>query len=508
MVKHPISLRGYGAAINEFTNAPFIVKRQDREFIPGLLDGFRRRFSRVEIGQPPAADYRDGHLHLYQPVHRTFNIVALEAVCQRPGSPRLNPRDVASAGFVVRRVRNVNRPEDDEAWQLRDERPIGWRTPSDWRLDPDLPSRRPRLNAGHPRINGKLARLFSALEPAAEQVSALFAAPPDVCEEAGRTLFYGLIPVTSAGASEESEPEEIDPDIVAASTPAFLRALGQNARPDIGSDEITLEEVNKKAATEPDHPLTKLMQEIRLLQFGWRVFDSPEGATILPLLDQISLRFGSEQRPLGAYLRDLSRRFVLRDDGRTDPIALPDEWPQPGAALANQIRQAAGQSLQARLHESVPKQQRFDEPGALYRIYAFVRVRCLEGCPPELHWSQPSEPFAIVPWWESGGPLHTISLPDLDPESVKKIKPNIAFKVPPRLAAMLNSTKPDDFLKGNASLPSGFTLGWICSFSIPIITLCAFIVLHIFLVLLHIVFQWLFFIKICIPFPKPQPPPP
>ena len=99
------------------------------------------------------------------------------------------------------------------------------------------------------------------------------------------------------------------------------------------------------------------------------------------------------------------------------------------------------QSLAARLREGVPNQQRFDEPDALYRIHAFIRVRCADGCPPALHWSRPSDAFRIVPWWESGGgPLHTISLPDLDRESVKKIKPNVAFKVPPRLAAMLNRT--------------------------------------------------------------------
>ena len=46
------------------------------------------------------------------------------------------------------------------------------------------------------------------------------------------------------------------------------------------------------------------------------------------------------------------------------------------------------------------------------------------------------------------------------------------------------------------------TLGWICSFSIPIITLCAFIVLSIFLSLFDLIFKWMAFIKICIPFPK------
>ena len=41
----------------------------------------------------------------------------------------------------------------------------------------------------------------------------------------------------------------------------------------------------------------------------------------------------------------------------------------------------------------------------------------------------------------------------------------------------------------------------ICSFSIPIITICAMIVLFIFVILLNIVFFWMPFLKICFPLP-------
>jgi hypothetical protein len=51
----------------------------------------------------------------------------------------------------------------------------------------------------------------------------------------------------------------------------------------------------------------------------------------------------------------------------------------------------------------------------------------------------------------------------------------------------------------------GLKLDWICGFNIPLITICAFFVLSIFLSLLNIIFFWLPFIKICIPFPSPSP---
>ena len=46
-------------------------------------------------------------------------------------------------------------------------------------------------------------------------------------------------------------------------------------------------------------------------------------------------------------------------------------------------------------------------------------------------------------------------------------------------------------------------LGKICSLSLQIIMLVAFIVMFIFLILLNIVFWWLPFLKICFPVPMP-----
>jgi hypothetical protein len=49
----------------------------------------------------------------------------------------------------------------------------------------------------------------------------------------------------------------------------------------------------------------------------------------------------------------------------------------------------------------------------------------------------------------------------------------------------------------------GIGIGMICSLSIPIITLCAFMVLMIFIALLNIIFWWMPFFKICFPIPMP-----
>jgi hypothetical protein len=47
-------------------------------------------------------------------------------------------------------------------------------------------------------------------------------------------------------------------------------------------------------------------------------------------------------------------------------------------------------------------------------------------------------------------------------------------------------------------------IAWLCGFNLPIITLCAFIVLNIFLSLFDLIFAWMLFIKLCIPIPRPK----
>jgi hypothetical protein len=93
-------------------------------------------------------------------------------------------------------------------------------------------------------------------------------------------------------------------------------------------------------------------------------------------------------------------------------------------------------------------------------------------------------------------------MPDITRDSVKSLKPNVAFEMPPGLFNMLANNSPDAFLKGEAK-EGGVGLGitWLCSFSLPIITLCAFICLNILLSLLNIVFWWMAFFKICLPIP-------
>jgi hypothetical protein len=67
---------------------------------------------------------------------------------------------------------------------------------------------------------------------------------------------------------------------------------------------------------------------------------------------------------------------------------------------------------------------------------------------------------------------------------------------------MLARNSPKDLLAGKGKEGDSLGIGWVCSFSIPIITICAFIALNIILGLLDIFLRWIPLVKICLPVPK------
>jgi hypothetical protein len=87
-------------------------------------------------------------------------------------------------------------------------------------------------------------------------------------------------------------------------------------------------------------------------------------------------------------------------------------------------------------------------------------------------------------------------------KDLRKFQRNVSFVMSDQLRRKLGRVSPPaDVTKGDLNPDPGMSLGWICSFSIPVITICAMIVLFIFISLLNIVFWWLPFVKICLPVP-------
>jgi hypothetical protein len=231
--------------------------------------------------------------------------------------------------------------------------------------------------------------------------------------------------------------------------------------------------------------------------------DSVPAHNLLAALNTVTLSYqDGSTGPAGDALAAQAETLVKGTPGAT--VTMPREWPAVTDDQAAQILLAAKASLDTRLATIRPQEEKFSIPSRRYRVRAFVRVKQDDDCPPKIVWSPYSEPFTIAPWYDNSdvAPVQIV-LPDAtDQNFLKSLKPNVSFVVPPNLFNMLQQTKLKGLIDGSAPSGGGIALDWICGFSIPIITFCAFIVLNIFLQLLDIVFFWMLFVKICIPFPR------
>lgn len=522
MVTHELSIRG--AAV-EGDGRPVILERTDQEFIPGILEELSRKngletvlATRAKIKE----NNKTGVLQLFQPVHQTFHVALLDVSCNSYGRPRLDPDRIESAGLVVRRVAvgSDGKPVDAvEGWVQEGRAIRGWisfPTKAHEELDPEPERRRFELRAGHPEIDRRLALQFgnSALRLGRESTSSLFVAPPDVCRAVGRTLLYGVIPVTSFEVSER--PAQTPPfdqtwfdENLRGHLPTFLRSGVPVTIPRKGA-LLTPADADPDQLDQPGNSeLKNFVLALRQVKLEFGAFDDrPERAqnrVLFELLNQVTLDPNTaDTRKMGDFLKEATRVLVdSPKDKNTPQLRMPNNWPSIDETLGARILARIKEILLGRLKELTAGQGRFDEPKRQYRLRAFVRVKQPAPCPPVTFWSEYSEPFTIAPWYEpTDRPPVQVPLPDFT--DLKSLgKPNVAFNVPKQLFNFLADNDPKKILKGEGNSGSGGgTLDWICGFNIPIITFCAFIVLNLFLQLFDLIFKWMLFIKICIPFPR------
>lgn len=519
---------------------PFILQRSDEDFIASTLDELRTPLGRQTLAQRRASAVDgNGTMKLFQPVQRQFHVAVVEAWCDTPGAPRIDPKRIASAGFVVRRVGADGQPE---GWMRSNGRVRGWvplaRT-GGADADPASAQRLQRRLTGVADIDRQLSGQVLALPDNSleEDVVPLFVAPPDVCADAQRTLLYGVVPTVSSELSEAAPaataPGAIDfsaqssdfKQHLAAPLQGFATAFpfagadvaagwfdASEMPTDVAPDGVTSDQFNALSDATSDDALAMRDFLLLLRQLGseFNVFDGGSEAdaarAVLAGIRLPLVLLGGEtvQRTVPAldFLSAATSR-LLKKDVVPGVVEMPESWPTLNSSVLRNLQTSLHGAMQARAATLLSQSSRYDEPGARYTLRAFVRIKPEGACPMRIVWSAPGDPYVIAPWFESSGarPPLQILLPDAsDRNMLKALKPNVAFVVPPSMQNLL-SGKAKDLLSGKAST-SGLGLTWICGFNIPVITICAFIVLNIFLTLFNLIFGWLFFIKVCIPFPK------
>jgi hypothetical protein len=518
---------------------PALLQRNDDNFVEATVEELRTSTGRAALTQRLAATRNAAQvLKLFQPIQRQFHLAVVEAWCDTAGTPRIDPARVDSAGLVLRRIRNDASGRYLEGWVKGAGRLRGWtRVQQSAERAAPLSAQRLVRRPVSPSIDRELMRFALEHEESLldEHVVPLFMAAPDVCRDAKKTLFYGLVPTSSADIADVPvDPAQALGTSFGPGSAAFTAHLvdplrgqpmnfvlgGETMHPD-WFEAVEMPDADKPLALPTSHWTTLITTNgatgmkrfillLRQLANEFDAFgDTAEGRAVFAELETIRLpltlrAFESVPRTVaaGSFLRLASRVLLERDPAAARP-EMPVSWPALNSAARTRLANALSRAVTKRFADTKRQPGRFDEPGAQYVIRAFVRLRPDGACPAHSEWSAYSEPFVIAPWYEgSGAPPVQISLPDVtDRNLLRSLKPNVAFELPPALQNLLLGS-PKDLLEGKSSGGGSFTVGWICSFSLPIITICAFICLNIFLSLFDLVFRWMFFIKICIPFPK------
>jgi hypothetical protein len=452
---------------------------------------------RVGVGTVPSGDSMP--LKLYQPAHQRYYLIATSLVCRTPGFPdhTINSSAEERVSFVIRRV---------VAPQGGDARSISGRTEFAW--VPGEPGRWVALSNPLPLPDEEQMGMFPLATREGDLPRRLLGGFVPVAK---REIFAGgRNPTANTSVTVPDDPRLIefqrrvvDPwaellnwyDRLAPaqrSTPQTAAAVYQASALILLDFANVLAEVAPTLATAIQNetvpaagPARDLFMALGNLRAVLRAVKAKEAA-----LEAATLGAQPAAIPNVSLTSATFRALIDRRSDGSRPIvtavqaALPPMAPQPAPSMP--VRR--------------PATSRVPDWYVIRCVY--TRPHCLPFIPPLV--SDPTPAFQLASFFDSDAPARptTVVLPlDTTPAGLRKADKGVAFLISEELSKQLNRIKGIKEL-GEGDLGPAVGLGMICSMSIPIVTLCAFVVLMIFISLLNIVFWWMPFFKICFPVPQ------
>ncbi|HWV14431.1 MAG TPA: hypothetical protein VN030_03285 [Cellvibrio sp.] len=538
-----------------------------RYFEPEFIARFQRDLQRRQLSAASVEQWKredrfskfdPRHVVLRLPMHKSFYVVSCEIVCDRLGYPALDPQKIKSAGFVIRRRGSSG----EQSWMLEDDQPLGWEAAPAGQRDPDVNR---RLCCGKAkRLAGKTAASEEITTYTGEQSHPLH--PLKVWDAEGKchTILHGYLPLGGTylfrqvqGKAPFDESSLADFQRITAAQ--LLWPFGfRPAAGDASLNKTWLEEhtrsVSAGRATASFFELLKMLvnryhlgeanlsENARLEEWAGRQYFYSEAlnAQLTPanfsddsrasftaarqysLLDWLSAFFSEGNNRLIEFLAAQEKAIEKPGAGYVYGPLPAKNADGSGAPSAFYLTEPDAQELRSLLDQRVLDQAllkvneiplpKFTQ-GAddLYQVIPFVRVE--DACGKEqVVWAGTdarSELFRVAaPFDPNASRPSLIQMPSLSDLKAGLAK-GVSMITPPDTFGLMNALN----LKKGASedvLPSGAPVSvgiqWICSFSLPVITLVAMILLMIMISLLNIVFFWLPFVRICLPFPSIKKP--
>jgi hypothetical protein len=356
-----------------------------------------------------------------------------------------------------------------------------------------------------------------------------------------RTVFYGYIPV---GRRERMVPALPDPVTtfnnyqppagVASENPWVDELIARVVQPWQDLTKINKGNTwpNGAPASYPHYTslyllldladwLQKYVPDVYSAITGGPVPTGPEGDLynfLSSTSPQVEVQVNGSPTPISTALDGLKNftGLVAGEDieGPTDQYDLSQPTPPgPFADLINYalaaVQAAPAPTLPPELQGMIKLDPVAPPDGWTNPTYVIRAVFEHDPCQPVL--SEASNQFELARAVDPDAPARKIRIQLPDVANMRKYQRGVALEMPSSLRSVINRVTPD-VLKGQGLSDGGVQLGMICSFSLQIIFICAFILLFVILLLLNFVFWWLPFLKICFPIPvdpaKPNAPQP
>ncbi len=518
---------------------------------PDFIARFQQDVQKKRFDQPQFSAWTSEETHsqfdnkpvLRLPTHRAFHLVCCEVICERFGLPALDPKHITSSGFVIRRLRNGK----EQAWIVEEGEAIGWRDTNSELKDPDLDRRICANGMLHPRSN--------QMTYSGEQTHPLHLLTSRDTKDKHHTLLYGYVPL--GGTYYERESKTLFDSKSQQKTEAFVsRSLPWP----FGYREQKKQEWTQKHSLQVEDgvPTKAMFELLRLLMNRYHLGETGRDANkeleelfsdiwfydgrllpaslknSLPKAQNFKMLKGSQKFHLTKYLQDafskgesnplvqwlIEQEEEVDKKGGLDKLAKLQALPNLNgkgnlnyslsllASDAENIRHQLGQRYREQTlaqAKEIPLPKFSQGQQDVYQIIPFVRYKNYQG-QEKIQWGDKksrSQQFRVAAPFDPEA-----SRPSLIPmPSLRDLKRGLA-----KGASMLTPGDTFDLINGlnlkkGASedvIGKGPKLGiqWICSFSLPVITLVAMILLMIMISLLNIVFFWLPWVRICLPFPK------
>lgn len=446
---------------------------------------------------------------LFQPTHGRFYLAAASLVCRRYGHPdrRVAADHGEAVSFLLRR--------------------LAPRATSPQPIDPTTPA----TFVEYGWVSDSWQPVSATVAPELEQRLPLFAmttAPGP----SRRRLLAGLIPVSRR--EELHPPPTLRPEDVGSDSQDPLAVLADERVQPLEPLVAGLQSLWGEVGTVDSDQLAVARESLFFLMVDladW--LDGPDGhlpgsladdPTVLDLADRTFVGSTSWRDALAAALANqtsaetgepelvagLSPRQIegaidalFVDSGDTAPDG-PDTAPTHTKFFTRIHHALLERTDSADAAESAGEPAADpSDPNSVYVVRClYERPRCRPS--ERQHLSQPSRPFRLAAFYEPDAPSRPVRIPfpvDTSPGGLRRFPKNVSVVLSSELRKQMQRATPKTLREGQLGSSSGVNFGMICQLSIPIITICALILLMIIVQILNLVFFWLPLFKICLPIP-------